>query len=114
MCSFCSQTIEKGLMRTRGVKKVNVSLAHEEALIEHDPEEIEAGEIKRILGGLGYIVRDPRKIQDFEEEDRILATTSPVPSPSAFGEIGEPHQTAGGGRAFPQKRRPNRARLWRQ
>ncbi len=72
MCSFCSQTIEKGLMRTRGVKKVNVSLAHEEALIEHDPEEIEAGEIKRILGGLGYIVRDPRKIQDFEEEDRIL------------------------------------------
>ncbi|NIS71167.1 MAG: hypothetical protein GTO12_20175, partial [Proteobacteria bacterium] len=37
MCSFCSQTIEKALMRTPGVKKVNVSLAHEEALIEHDP-----------------------------------------------------------------------------
>ncbi len=72
MCSFCSQTIEKGLMRTRGVKKVNVSLAHEEALIEHDPEEIEAEEIKRILRGLGYTVRDPRKIQDFEEEDLIL------------------------------------------
>ncbi len=72
MCSFCSQTIEKGLMRTRGVKKVNVSLAHEEALIEHDPEEIEADEIKRILRGLGYTVRDPRKIQDFGEEDRIL------------------------------------------
>ncbi len=72
MCSFCSQTIEKGLMRTHGVKKVNVSLAHEEALIEHDPEVIEVGEIKRILRGLGYTVRDPRKIQDFEEEDRIL------------------------------------------
>ncbi|MFQ6078528.1 MAG: cation transporter, partial [Thermodesulfobacteriota bacterium] len=72
MCSFCSQTIEKGLMRTRGVKKVNVSLAHQEALIEHDPEEIQPGEIKRILRGLGYIVRDPRKIQNFEEEDRIL------------------------------------------
>ncbi len=72
MCSFCSQTIEKALMRTRGVKKVNVSLAHEEALIEHDPEVIEREEIKRILRGLGYIVRDPRKIQDFAEEDRIL------------------------------------------
>ncbi len=72
MCSFCSQTIEKGLMRTRGVNKVNVSLAYEEALIEHDPEKIEAGEIKKILKGLGYTVRDPRKIKDFEEEDRIL------------------------------------------
>jgi copper/silver-translocating P-type ATPase len=72
MCSFCSQTIEKGLMRTRGVNKVNVSLAHEEALIEYSPEQIEAGEIKRILKGLGYTVRDPRKIKDFEEEDRIL------------------------------------------
>ena len=72
MCSFCSQTIEKGLMRTRGVKKVSVSLAHEEALIEHDPAVIEAGKIKKILNGLGYTVRDPRKIQDFEEEDRFL------------------------------------------
>jgi len=72
MCSFCSLTIEKGLMRTRGVKKVNVSLAHEEALIEHDPEVIEADKIKKILRGLGYTVRDPRKIQHFEEEDRFL------------------------------------------
>ncbi len=72
MCSFCSQTIEKGLMRTRGIKKVNVSLAHEEALIEHDPNVIAADKIKKILRGLGYTVRDPRKIQDFEEEDRIL------------------------------------------
>jgi heavy metal translocating P-type ATPase len=72
MCSFCSQTIEKGLMRTRGINKVNVSLAHEEALIEHDPERIDAGEIKKILRGLGYTVRDSRKIEDFEEEDRLL------------------------------------------
>jgi heavy metal translocating P-type ATPase len=72
MCSFCSQTIEKAMMRTSGVKKVNVSLAHEEALIEHDPGVIEADKIKKILRGLGYTVRDPRKIQHFEEEDRIL------------------------------------------
>lgn len=72
MCSFCSQTIEKGLMRTPGVKKVNVSLAHEEALIEHDPEQIEASKIKKILRGLGYTISDPRKIHDFEEEDRLL------------------------------------------
>jgi hypothetical protein len=64
-------------MRTRGIKKVNVSIAHEEALIEHDPEKIEAGEIKRILRGLVYTVRDPRKIQDFEEEDRILKLELP-------------------------------------
>ncbi|MBW2066663.1 MAG: cation-translocating P-type ATPase [Deltaproteobacteria bacterium] len=72
MCSFCSQTIEKALMRTKGVRGVSVSLAHEEALIEHDPDEIQAGEIKRILRGLGYTVMDPRKMKDFEEEDRLL------------------------------------------
>ncbi len=72
MCSFCSQTIEKAMMRTPGVRKVNVSLAHEEALIEHDPGVIEAGKIKKILRGLGYTVRDPRKIQHFEEEELLL------------------------------------------
>ncbi len=40
MCSFCSQTIEKALRRTHGVQSVNVSLAHGEALIEHDADVI--------------------------------------------------------------------------
>ncbi len=72
MCSFCSQTIEKALTRTRGVDAVNVSLAHGEALIEHDPEVIRAEGIKKILRGLGYTVHDPGQVQDFEEEDRAL------------------------------------------
>lgn len=72
MCSFCSQTIEKALQRTQGVKSVNVSLAHNEALIEHDPEIIRAEGVKKILSGLGYAVRDPSQVHDFEEEDREL------------------------------------------
>ena len=72
MCSFCSQTIEKAMRRTHGVKSVNVSLAHNETLIEHDSEIICAEGIKKIIRGLGYMVRDPAQVQDFEEEDRAL------------------------------------------
>jgi heavy metal translocating P-type ATPase len=72
MCSFCAQTIEKAMMRTRGVRGVNVSLAHEEVLIKHDPAIVSSEEIKGILRGLGYTVRDSNKAADLEEEDKRL------------------------------------------
>ncbi len=74
MCSFCSQTIEKALSRTRGILSVNVSLAHNEALIEYDPDTIRVEGIKKLLHGLGYTVREPSEVQDLEEEDRLLKT----------------------------------------
>ncbi|KKM63043.1 hypothetical protein LCGC14_1515580, partial [marine sediment metagenome] len=36
-CSFCTKTINKALSRITGVKKVDISLAHEEALVQFDP-----------------------------------------------------------------------------
>jgi heavy metal translocating P-type ATPase len=54
MCSFCVQTIDKALRRLGGVEHVNVSLAHEEALVGYDPERVSAGQIVTTLTRLGY------------------------------------------------------------
>jgi heavy metal translocating P-type ATPase len=72
-CSFCVETIKKGLGRTDGVSEVNVSLAHEEALITYDPSRVTAATLTGTLTSLGYTVRDPNKVRTFEEEEAELA-----------------------------------------
>ncbi len=73
-CSFCVETIKKGLGRTDGVAEVNVSLAHEEALIAYDPSRVTATTLTDTLRSLGYIVRDPNKVRTFEEEEAELGS----------------------------------------
>jgi len=68
-CSFCTESIQKALMRLEGVENVSVSLAHEEALVQYDPLKLEPWQIDEALRNLGYTVRDPRKIRTFEEEE---------------------------------------------
>jgi heavy metal translocating P-type ATPase len=72
-CSFCVETIRKGLGRTAGVSEVHVSLAHEEALIAFDPRQVTAAALTDTLRSLGYTVRDPNRIRTFEEEEAELA-----------------------------------------
>jgi len=71
-CSFCAETIKKGLGRTEGVAEVNVSLAHEEALIAYDAAKVTGTELTDTLRSLGYTVRDPNKVRTFEEEEAEL------------------------------------------
>jgi len=71
-CSFCAETIKKGLGRTEGVAEVNVSLAHEEALIAYDAAKVTGSELTDTLRSLGYTVRDPNKVRTFEEEEAEL------------------------------------------
>ncbi|HUG40672.1 MAG TPA: heavy metal translocating P-type ATPase [Longimicrobiales bacterium] len=71
-CSFCAESIRKAVGRTQGVEEVHVSLAHEEALVRYDPGRLEASRIHDTLRGLGYTVRDPRKVQSFEEQEAIM------------------------------------------
>jgi heavy metal translocating P-type ATPase len=71
-CSFCTETIKKGLGRMGGVAEVNVSLAHEEALVAYDPQRVDANTITETLRSLGYTVRDPKKVRTFEEEEAEL------------------------------------------
>ena len=58
-CSFCAGSIRKAYGRTEGVEDVDVSLAHEEVLVQYDDEVIGEVELKDTLRDLGYTVRDP-------------------------------------------------------
>ena len=70
-CSFCSSSIERALGRQKGVDEVHVSIAHEEALVRFRPRDTNAMKIKDTLRALGYTIRDPRKVQAFEEQEEL-------------------------------------------
>ena len=67
-CSFCTNAIERGLGREKGIEEVHVSLAHEEALVRFRSDETDETRIKDTLRALGFIVRDPRKVGAFDEQ----------------------------------------------
>jgi heavy metal translocating P-type ATPase len=71
-CSLCTGTIEKALGRMDGVGQVAVSLTHEQALVDYDPDVIAPGRILATLRDIGYELYDPRKLRPFEEEERQL------------------------------------------
>jgi heavy metal translocating P-type ATPase len=55
-----------------GVKEVHVSLAHEEALVEYEPETVRPEALQDTLIAVGYTVRDPEKVRTFEEEEEEI------------------------------------------
>ncbi len=71
-CSLCTGTIEKALKRHVGVDEVAVSLTHEQALVEYDPSRVKPEELLATLAQMGYAISDPRKVQPFEEDERLL------------------------------------------
>ena len=71
-CSLCTSTIEKALRRKPGVDNVAVSLTHEQALVEYDPDRVGPSELLQTLRDIGYTLHDPRKLRPFEEEERDL------------------------------------------
>jgi cation transport ATPase len=71
-CSFCAETINKAYGRTEGVEQVNVSLAHEEVLVQYDAEQVSEVELKDTLRNLGYTIRDPDKTKRFDEQQAEL------------------------------------------
>lgn len=71
-CSLCTGTIEKALGRQSGVDTVAVSLTHEQALVDYDPELTGPEKILGTLRDIGYDLYDPRKLRPFEEEEADL------------------------------------------
>lgn len=71
-CSFCVASVEKAIGRLSGVEEVHVNLGHEEALVAFDPAVQTEFKIKDTLRALGYVVRDPRKVEALEEERRLI------------------------------------------
>lgn len=61
-CSLCIGTVKKALGRKPGVFKVSVSLTHEQALVEFDPERTTADELMHTLADIDYTLSDPRKV----------------------------------------------------
>lgn len=53
VCSFCSETLKKG---SAAVAEVNVSLAHEEALVAYDPHRVDAATIAEALSSFHPVV----------------------------------------------------------
>ncbi|MBW3651217.1 MAG: cation-translocating P-type ATPase [Actinobacteria bacterium] len=71
-CSLCTGTIEKALGRIDGVDKVAVSLTHEQALVDYDPDLVRPEVLLGTLRDIGYDLYDPRKVRPFEEEEAAL------------------------------------------
>lgn len=72
-CSLCTGTIEQSLGKLPGVKKVAVSLTHEQALVEYDPALTDPAVLMGTLGDIGYELQDPRRVEPFEVQERRLA-----------------------------------------
>ena len=72
-CSFCAESIEKAYERTEGVEDIDVSLAHEEVLVQYDNDRISEVELKDTLRDLGYTIRAPDKAKRYEEQQAELA-----------------------------------------
>ena len=71
-CSLCTGTIEKALGRMNGVGTVAVSLTHEQALVDYDPDAVSPEAILQTLRDIGYDLYDPRKLRAFEDEEADL------------------------------------------
>lgn len=74
-CSFCVESIKRAYQRPDGVKEVNVSLSHEEALIRYDPGLVTPEELEKTLRQLSYIVCDLDKVRTYEEQREELRET---------------------------------------
>jgi len=61
-CTTCAATIEKGLARTPGVEKANVSFASEKASVQYDPSKANLADIAKTISGLGYKVATEKSI----------------------------------------------------
>jgi heavy metal translocating P-type ATPase len=72
-CSFCAESIEKAYARTEGVKDVDVSLAHEEVLVQYDDGLLSEVEVKDTLRDLGYTIRNPDKAKRYKQQQAELA-----------------------------------------
>ncbi|MDH3286646.1 MAG: cation-translocating P-type ATPase [Betaproteobacteria bacterium] len=71
-CSFCVTSITKALGRMDGVRNVNVNIAHEEALIEFNPDAVTAAALRETLRDLGYTIRGSNKVRAYEEQEAEL------------------------------------------
>ncbi len=72
-CSLCTESIRRALLRLDGVQAVQVSIAHEEALVTFEPARVHPLTIQETLEDLGYTVHPPDQAEVFAREEQELA-----------------------------------------
>lgn len=70
-CSLCTESIHKALARVDGVRTVQVSIAHEEALVEYEPGRVDQETIRETLEDIGYTVREPDQEEIFQQRMKL-------------------------------------------
>ncbi|MBC8436195.1 MAG: efflux RND transporter periplasmic adaptor subunit [Bacteroidetes bacterium] len=58
VCGMCKETIEKGLIKERGVRRVGVDLDTKLVAVTFDPSQISTGSIRKAISMLGYDADD--------------------------------------------------------
>ncbi len=53
-CASCAQSIERGLLREKGVANASVNFATEKAVLEYDPEKVTLQRIGKVIEQAGY------------------------------------------------------------
>ena len=53
-CESCAKTIEKALLKEKGIFSVDINFALESAIIEYEPERIDEDKIREIIARAGY------------------------------------------------------------
>jgi len=53
-CESCAKTIEKALLKEKGIFSANVNFPIEKAIIEYEPEKIDEDKIKEVIERAGY------------------------------------------------------------
>ncbi len=71
-CSLCTQSIHKTLERLDGVTNVQVSIAHEEALVDYDSKRVTPPVIEDALEDIGYTVHAPDEAEIFAQQEQEL------------------------------------------
>ncbi|KAI5067389.1 hypothetical protein GOP47_0017917 [Adiantum capillus-veneris] len=68
-CTSCSQAIETNLIKVSGIKKAEISLTTEEAVIHYDPKLINYKQIMEVVDDMGYTTD---LISAGEERDKVI------------------------------------------
>jgi Cu+-exporting ATPase len=71
-CSLCTKSIYTTLGRLDGVKDVQVSIAHQEALVTYDPQRVSVPTIEQTLEDIGFIVHAPDEPEIVAQEKQEL------------------------------------------
>ncbi|MEA3335434.1 MAG: heavy metal translocating P-type ATPase [Chloroflexota bacterium] len=58
-CTNCSATVERNLRRMDGVLEANVNFANETAHVSYLPSQVSVGDMKLLIGEIGYKVIEP-------------------------------------------------------